>query len=297
MKSRGFTLIEVLVAVALMAMLGIILATSMSSIIGAIKDSKQMQDYYHTARVALGRMQQEISMAYISKHQSELRSTKTVFIGKQQSLTFTYMGHRRMVRNARESDEGFVEYKVEHDSKTNDNVLVRREKTIIDDAPQKGGQRQVLATGVQKVQFQYWDMDKESWTSDWKVEIDRVQEELAHKAATAAAVTGATGNAALGKALAGQKPIAPTHTAEDHWLPARVKIILTIKTDDGDMQFETQARVRLQEALDFNGVYTPKAYENSLNPYAAVPATTPSNFAVPGSAATQNPNAPRGPTR
>lgn len=78
MKSRGFTLIEVLVAVALMAMLGIILATSMSSIIGAIKDSKQMQDYYHTARVALGRMQQEISMAYISKHQSELRSTKTV---------------------------------------------------------------------------------------------------------------------------------------------------------------------------------------------------------------------------
>lgn len=282
--AQGFTLIEVVVAVSLLAMLGIIISTATASILGAIHDTQQMQDYYHTARVSLGRMEREIGMAYLSKHQGEKRATKTAFLGKSNQMTFTYMGHRRMVHNARESDEGVVEFKLER-AKDGSNVLVRREKTIIDDNVLKGGQRLVLARGVKSLKFAYWSMDKEAWQSDWKVEIDNVLAEQQQKAAAATLATAAVGgNAALGKALAGQKPPEARHGPEEFWLPARVKITLVLQTDedDEDLVFETQTRVRLMEALDFGGIYVPKPFDNTLNPYAAVPATTPFGFnAVP----------------
>lgn len=281
MHRRGFSLIEVLVAVSLLAMLGIIVATSTASILGAIQDTRQMQDYYHTARVAVGRMEREVAMAYISKHQGENRTTKTVFIGKANSILFSYIGHRRMTREAHESDEGFVEYKIERDSKCNCQALVRREKVVIDEAPHKGGQRLVLAEGVKKLTFQYWDMDKEAWTSDWRVEIDNVQEELQKKAMKAAMGTALTGNAALGNVLAAAKPVEATHTAEDLWLPARVRIAIVLETQDGDMPFETQTRIRLQEPLDFNGPISNKALENATGMNGAFPAMTPPGVQLP----------------
>ncbi len=291
-RELGFTLIEIMVAVALLAMLGIILATSTSALMGSIRDTKTTQELYHSARVALSRMERELSMAYLSKHQSEKRTTKTVFLGKSNALTFVYMGHRRMVRGATESDEGVVEYKVERDSKTGDNVLVRREKTVIDDQPYKGGRKQVIAGGVKKLTFAYWDMDKESWQSDWKVEIDNVREEEERKAAAATGVAAATGNLALGKALAGMKK-EETHGPTDMWLPARVRITLILQTEEGkELTFETQTRIRIMQPLDLGGIQVPAAFANTLNPYAAMPAQTPANFAVPG--AQNNPMAPTG---
>ncbi|MBI5610523.1 MAG: hypothetical protein HY902_16725 [Deltaproteobacteria bacterium] len=270
-------------AVGLLAVLGVILATSTSSLIGAIRDNRKSQEYYHAARVALGRMDNEIAMAYLSKHQSDLKTTKTVFVGKQNALTFATIGHRRMVREARESDEAVVEYKLEKDSKTGDSILVRREKPLIDDQPFKGGRKQVLAWGVKKLTFAYWDMDKESWQSDWKVEIDNAKEEEMKKAQAAAGVAAVTGNAALGSALASNMANQEqTHGPQDLWLPARVKVTLVLATEEGELTFETQARIRLQQPLNLGGIHVPKPFENSLNPYAAMPGQTPGNFSVPG---------------
>jgi general secretion pathway protein J len=276
--ARGFTLLEILVAVALLAMMGLILTTATGSILGAIKDTREAQEQYHAARVALGRMEREIAMAYVSKHQSQFKTTKTAFIGKGNALTFSYMGHRPMTRNAHESDEGFVTYKLEKDRATGQNVLVRREKPVIDDAPEKGGQRLVLATGVTKLTFQYWDFDKESWQSDWKVEIDNAREAELKKSMAATAITNATGNAELGKAMVGNATQDVRHGPEELWLPARVKISMTLETEDTSLSFETQTRVRLMQPIEFGGISTPKPYENTLNPYAAIPAQTPSNF-------------------
>ena len=282
--SRGFTLIEILVAVALLAMMGLILTTATGSILGAIKDTRESQEQYHAARVALGRMEREIAMAYLSKHQSEFKTTKTAFIGKGNSLTFSYMGHRRMTRNAPESDEGFVTYRLEKDKSTGQSILVRREKPVIDNQPEKGGQKLVLATGVSKLTFSYWDFDKESWQSDWKVEIDNAKEAEMKKSMAATAIGAATGNNDLGKALvqAQAQTQENTHGPDDLWLPARVKIAMTLETDDTELAFETQTRVRVMQPIEFGGIHTPKPYENTLNPYAAIPATTPNGFSVPG---------------
>ncbi|MSP93067.1 MAG: prepilin-type N-terminal cleavage/methylation domain-containing protein [Myxococcales bacterium] len=264
--SPGFTLIEIVVAVALLAMLGIILSTATASLMGAIQDSRDMQDVYHTARVALGRMEREIAMAYLSKHQGEKPTTKTLFLGKSTTAQFTYTGHRRMARNARESDEGVVEFRLEKDPKDGQTMLVRREKVVIDESPTKGGRREVLARGVKSLKFAYWDMDKEAWQSDWKVEIDRIAEEKAKAQATANMATALTGNAALGKALADQKK-EDKHGPDEQWLPGRVRIQLVLQTEDRELAFETQARLRLLQPLDFAGVTALKALESAGNPF------------------------------
>lgn len=282
--TRGFTLMEVLVAVALLAMMGLIMTTATASILGAIKDTRDAQDQYHAARVALGRMEREISMAYLSKHQSEFKTTKTVFLGKANELTFTYMGHRRMTRNAPESDQGVVTYKIERDSRSGQNVLIRREKPQIDDTPAKGGQKLILAQGVRKLTFAYWDFDKEAWQADWKVEIDNAKEQEMKKSMAATSLGAATGNNDLGKALvkAAAALEEKSHGPDDLWLPARVKISMTLESDDRELAFETQTRVRLMQPIEFAGIQTPKPYENTLNPYAAIPAQTPAGFTVPG---------------
>ena len=277
MQRAGFTVVEILVAVTLLAMLGLIVSSSMSSILGAMGDTRRTQDHYHTARVALSRLEREVAMAYVSKHQGERQTTRTAFLGKGNALTFTYMGHRRMVADARETDEGVVEYKLERER--DDNVLVRREKTVIDDRPYKGGQRLVLARGVKSLKFQYWDLDKEAWQSDWKVEIDNVQMEQQQKAAAATTAAMATGSAALGKALVNQKQAQPKHGPDDHWLPARVRILMVLDTEEGELAFETQTKIHLMEPLDFNGVTVASPF-NPGSPLSGV--VPPPGAMVPG---------------
>ena len=266
-SKRGFTLMELLVAAGLLAMLGLILGTSISAVMGAIRDNREMQDRYHSARVALGRMQREIAMSYLSKHQGEDRTTKTVFLGKSDRLTFIYMGHRKIQRGASESDQGVLEYYLERQS---DGLpaLIRREKVIIDDVPEKEGRRQVLAQDVRKLRFEYWDMDKESWESDWKVEIDNALEEQKRKAAAAAMTTALTGSAAVG-ALAGDKANRKkTHGPDDQYLPGRVRITIVLATDDDDLdlEFETQSRIRLMQPLDFQRAGVSDLAGDPLNP-------------------------------
>jgi general secretion pathway protein J len=253
--AAGFTLLELLVAAGLLAMMGLILSVSISSIMSAIRESRETQDRYHAARVALGRMQREIAMAYLSKHQGEARTTKTVFLGKPDSLVFTYLGHRRLVRGSRETDQGVVEYSLQRGDEGRLN-LVRREKVIIDDQPEKDGRRQVLATDVLKLRFEYWDMDREDWEGDWKVEIDRAAEEQRQKELAAATAAATTGNAALGQALADMqsRDDASGHGPDDQWLPSRVRIYLVLGTETGDeLEFVTETRIRMQQAIDFNG--------------------------------------------
>ncbi len=265
-RTHGFTLMELLVAAGLLAMMGLILGTSISAVMGAIRDNREMQDRYHSARVALGRMQREVAMAYLSKHQGEDRTTKTVFLGKSDQLTFIYMGHRRIQHNAEESDQGVVEYYLERQAGGLP-ALIRREKVIIDDVPEKEGRRQVLAEDVRKLRFEYWDMDKESWESDWKVEIDNALEEQKKKAAAAALTTAITGSASAGALAAEKTKRKKTHGPDDQFLPGRVRITIVLATDDDelDLEFETQSRIRMMQPLDFQRAMTSDLASDPLN--------------------------------
>ena len=65
--ARGFTLVEVLVAVSLLASLGIFLQGAFAAMIRTQQVTDHLQERHHTARVAMVRMAREISILFESR--------------------------------------------------------------------------------------------------------------------------------------------------------------------------------------------------------------------------------------
>ncbi len=234
-RQRGFTLIELMIAVGLLALIGALIFGFMTVSIRGRRQAYRLQERYHAARIAMSRMRKELESAYISNHRNIDKYPKTLFVGSKERIDFTYLGHLRVAEGARESDQGAVSYFLESDpDHPGQKALMRREKTPIDDRPRKGGVVQKLAENVKSLRFEFWDPKDFEWERDWKAELDPVD------------VTG------------GANPLSRIKKAEEvlsgdedeFILPSRVRIQLVLKDDEGhEYPFETQARIYMREPL------------------------------------------------
>ena len=71
------------VAVGLVAVMGAILFSALTVNLRAQTQSERVAERYHTAQAVLGRMVRELGTAYLSKHRSEDKLTKTYFEGRR----------------------------------------------------------------------------------------------------------------------------------------------------------------------------------------------------------------------
>lgn len=241
--SRGFTLLELLIAIGLLALLSGLMLQSMRLTFQARETIERIEDLNHAAQVALRHLASDISMAYLSNHVNPLEPTgETLFDGRSEGLIFTYLGHERRRRGSRESDQGLVEYTLESDPDGPGQVLVRREKAIIDDEPEQGGVKEDLVSGVREFRLEYWDDENDDWKDEWVAEMDD------------AAKSG------LGGGLGGQlvpggsqlMKAAQDKMLEEFKLPSRVYIrLVLLDSDENEHVFETQARIHLRFPLNF----------------------------------------------
>jgi general secretion pathway protein J len=217
-RQRGFTLVEVLIAVSITAVIGAMALGAFSRSAAARQAVEEQDERIGGARVALGRMAREVSAAFLSDHfdRQRFRDRPTVFKGRdggdRDTILFATMAHTRAVRDARESDQSVVEYLLDDDPEIpGEQGLFRREKLRIDDEPDRGGVKSLLLQHVVAFDVEYWDWQKQEWARDWST---------------------APGDRTL--------------------LPPRVKMKLTMKMPDGTRRsFETQARVAIIRPLDF----------------------------------------------
>ena len=234
---RGFTLIEVLVAISLLASLGIFLSASFGAMIRTQEDTDRLQERHHAARVSMSRMTREISMAFLSKHvNDEEARSKTLFLGDRNRITFTSLSHQRRVREAIESDQVVVEYFLKSMPRGRGKGLYRRVKSILDDKPEKGGTTELMAEGVKSLEFEYWNRKDEDWDSTWEVTSEDFE---------------VMGPAAL---ATGSRKVSEEVTDEDETLqlPWRVLIRLELVDEEKTLfQFETQTPLYIREPLDF----------------------------------------------
>jgi len=216
--ARGFTLVEVLIAVAITAVIGAMALGAFQRSHAARQAVEEQDERVAGARGVLGRMAREVSAAFLSDHfdRQRFRDRPTVFKGRdggdRDSLLFATMAHTRGIRDARESDQSVVEYYVDADPDApGEYALFRREKVRIDDEPTRGGTKALLLRHVSGFDVTYWDWQKQEWTRDWST---------------------APGDRTL--------------------LPTRVRMKLLLRMPDGkDKSFETQARVAIVRPLDF----------------------------------------------
>jgi general secretion pathway protein J len=174
-RARGFTLLEVVVAVGITAMIGVIIGAAFQSGYRAKELVEGEQDRYRALRTGTDRMVREISAAFVSDHYDTRRyrdqnDRPTNFIGKRDRLLFTSMAHQRLYADAKESDQMVVEYYTKSapgpDGKNQLN-LMRREDSNLDDKMDRGGNEDVLVEGIRRIDFAYWDSDKKDWVDEW----------------------------------------------------------------------------------------------------------------------------------
>jgi prepilin-type N-terminal cleavage/methylation domain-containing protein len=174
-SQRGMTLMEVLIAVAILAMIGVYTNGSLLRTWRSKKLLEKVNDDYHGARAVLDRMARELSMSFITppvQGGDQSRVPVTLFKGEDSSpvskITFTSFSHVRVVRNTRESDQNVVSYYGKPNPK-NSRVyqLFRREKVIIDGKPDEGGVSYALLDNVVKLEVKYWDKQRGDFTQDW----------------------------------------------------------------------------------------------------------------------------------
>lgn len=226
-RQRAFTLIEIMVAVGILAMVVTLVFGTMRNTFHTKSAIEAQAGRYRTVRIALERMSREISMAFLSQDEDiSQQERRTLFMGKRHNdideLRFSYYGHQRLYQDANECDTAQINYFAARDREdTRKNNLMRREtrrlsNLPINDAP---GETDLVCDDVIRLRFDYWDARDKQWRDEW-------------------VTTSADG--------------------QPDRLPSRVKITLTVRDERGrDIPFVTEARVAMQEPLNLKPTDNP----------------------------------------
>lgn len=215
---RGFSLMEVMIAVAITALMGAMVSMAFQTGFRAKEVVETEADHYRMLRAAMNRMAREIGSAYVSDRYDATRyrdqnDRPTNFVGEHDRLLFTTFAHQRLYTDAKESDQAVVEYSVQSSTQKGAHGrqdLMRRENANVEGRMDRGGSTDVLFEGVKKLEFSYWDSQRKEWLDEWDTR----------------------------------------RTEKKSILPTRVRITLTALDENGkEARYTTQTRVMLNTEL------------------------------------------------
>jgi general secretion pathway protein J len=174
-RARGMTMVEVMVAIAVLALIAVLMHGVIESLSRGKKGEEARADRAHEGREALQRIVRDLSAAYLSMHVPSVQALvtgKTAFVGHSSlpfdRVDFTAFAHKRTDRDSHESDQAEVGYFVVRNPDFPDKMdLVRREQTPIDFDPLKGGIRNVVAEDIDQFNLRYLDPQTGQWVETW----------------------------------------------------------------------------------------------------------------------------------
>jgi general secretion pathway protein J len=172
---RGLTLVELLVAMAIMALLSVLIYSSIDGMRRSRQGVQRITDRYREGRIAMTRMAREIQGAYLSEHlpiSPSLQVVRTAFIGDPGTpadrIDFNSFAYQRLDRDSKEGDQMEVSYFGSRDPARRDVMdLVRRVSPRLDDRPEQGGRVEVLATDIDLFDLKYLDPLTGMWRDEW----------------------------------------------------------------------------------------------------------------------------------
>lgn len=200
---KGFTLIEVMISMFIMAMLTILVSTSIRT---AVQNKQKLEarmavdtELYDALRVIKLDVErafhyQDVFFAIENLAMQQLDAEKrktgqggvdpnaqqrqppvqlTQFKGNSGSMHFTALNHFRTQYNAQESDQMEVGYFVEgcdrRDGDGSTKCLWRRSNPMIDDEVDKEGPKVIVAYNVERFNLEYRsDLETDDWVKEWR---------------------------------------------------------------------------------------------------------------------------------
>ena len=172
MSRRGFTLIEVIVALGVMVVIATVAWSTMASTMKMRDYMEQEDEISRTARVAMTRITRNLSLAFLTDNTTAVNTYMTVFVGQDNdtadTVWFATKAHRRTYRDARECDQAEVTLFTDTDpDNPSRKVLLLRESPRIDQYPDRDGAVLPLATGVVRFDLRYLDPEIPEWKDEW----------------------------------------------------------------------------------------------------------------------------------
>lgn len=224
-RSRGLTMVEILVAIAVMTMMTLSVWTSFRSTAQSMKYAEQLQVRYSIVRNTLSRVAAEMSMSYLSFNRpADEERHFTLFDARDQfnrdSITFSAFAHLRMRKDANEGDQSVIQYFIERDAvdSTRTHLFRREARRLTGDTPDKLQEMfpaYIFCEDVKTFDLKYWDNKKNEWVDEWRTV---------------------------------KKDMQPDR------LPERVKITLGIMdpNNEREIKYTVQTLLFMQEKLDFS---------------------------------------------
>jgi general secretion pathway protein J len=223
---RGFTLLEVMLALAILTFITTIMWGTFSQTSTNKRAIEAAQDRLHTVRVALTRMSRELEMAYISASENTaLANRRTFLVGSSHQgvddLAFSTFAHQRLRAGLAEGDTSVVSYFGERDPDDRRVLNLMRKETRrlqAEDPKTLPGEAYVLCPDVSRVKFEYYDAKLKAWQNEWNT-------------------LNATGT---------------------QYLPGQIRITLTVIDERGqEVSYSTDARIQMTEKVDYKPVAQP----------------------------------------
>lgn len=168
----GFTLMELMVALAVLAMISVFTFQTLGGTLNARDHLSFDDELEKSARTTLGRIRREVSLAFLTPSLTAVNSYRTVFVGKDDGETdqlwFATRSHRRTLADSRESDQTEITLWCDDDPEHRSRyVLLHREAQRIDHLPDKDGAIMPLARNVSRFDLRYLDHLNGEWQDEW----------------------------------------------------------------------------------------------------------------------------------
>jgi len=170
-KTGGFTILEILIALALGAVVLSVLYWSYSAVVGSTRRYREVSDFYQTARNSLTNMAREISGAFqplFAEEELMFRGGDDWFRGMAaDSLSFVTSTCLR----GREDEVGSDTYEITYYRGFGEEgglLLMRRAPFYNLEEPFEEGEELVLAENIRSLNFEYFDGLE--WWEEWDPE-------------------------------------------------------------------------------------------------------------------------------
>jgi len=178
MKAHGFTLLEVLLALAIFSMIALTTSNQIN-VIRNTKDTALSQiEQYDAMRSAIGVIRNDLEQAFHKRYvdlgpalnQLVTRGEQaphTLFDGRANQLIFTSLSHRNYYVFRKDGQQTEISYFLQDSTVQGQSTLMKRESPLIDGNLFEGGLVYTLLEGVTQLEFSFWDDKLSKWTDDW----------------------------------------------------------------------------------------------------------------------------------
>ena len=194
---KGFTLIEVTIAITILAIIMSFIYTTFIATLEAKRYVEDRAELYQTGWQILSRISRELEAAYLVKVESNdvFWEPPTDFVGKDgwhqgrrmDTLTFTTLAHRDLSSlwrsfaakkedeesDSNESEHAAISYFWQVEDYASDNVILyhRENAAMMNDPAAEGGGLFEMAERVKEFRLRYYDEEDKEWKDKWEWEV------------------------------------------------------------------------------------------------------------------------------